>query len=325
MKRSLAVLLCLLLPQLLDAQEPQRLRGRHFKTRTVKGVEFARHGKEILTLDLHLPKVAGPHPVILVVPGGAWRMRMRWSSFARAMAREGIAAASIVVRTVPSHTHPAQIEDVRRAFQYLKRHAAAYGLDAERMAVAGVSSGGHLAALMATEEDQANPKAKDPVARESTRPLCALSYSGPMDLVYDGAFTPSAFQLQLVIDYLGLKGPVPTHDEAERERWKAVAREASPRFKVSRDDPPLLLVHGTKDSIVPVDQGRRMWQTLEEVGDDHRYVEIPGRGHFDYLVQWDGPLGWVPVGKKRKFPKWWQSTREFLRRHLLGEDAAKGD
>ena len=313
MRWSLLALICLV--PLALGQHPQKLKGRYFKTKKIKGVEFARHGDQSLTLEFHLPQTDGPHPAILVVPGGAWRMRLRWSSYARAMAREGIAAVTMVHRTVPRDPHPAQIEDLRAAMQYLRLHAAAFGIDSERIAVAGVSSGGHLATLLALEDDRADPRASSALERMSTRPRCVLSYSGPMDLVWDPDIKVSRMQLRLVQDFLNLHWP--PRDKATKESTNKIARAASPRFHATPDDPPVLLVHGVKDRIVPVDQARRMWTTLKELSPEHRLVLIPKANHVSYLAQWDGPLGWLPLGKRRKTPPWWAATREFLRRHLL--------
>lgn len=115
-------------------------------------------------LNLVLPSHPTNPPLLIWIGGGAWSYGDRHveMDLARALAREGIAVASVGHRLSPAIwrdpalnegvQHPAHIEDVARAFRWLHDNAANYGFDKGRMFVGGYSSGGHLAALLSLNE-----------------------------------------------------------------------------------------------------------------------------------------------------------------------------
>ena len=282
-----------------------RLSGRLHEVDVVRGIVFARRGAKELKLDLYRPDRPGPHPCMLVIHGGAWRMGSRAlfdaPATARALAQEGIAAASIDHRLVPRFRHPAQIEDARTAMQFLRIGASRMDLDPDRIGAIGTSSGGHLAALLGTQDDARGGQDAPALERFSTRPRCVVAYSAPMDLVPAKEGRPTGTQVRIVGDFLGVDESTPP-DVLRRKTM-----EASPLRHVTGDDAPMLLVHTTGDSIVPVDQARRMAARLEEAGVTHDYLEIDRRGHASFLR---GLIG------KRK-PEFWKRTRAFLRTHLL--------
>ncbi len=304
--------------------EPSRPRlagdGQDFEFEVRKNIVFQKHdGLPALRLDLYVPDCPGPHPVVVVVPGGAWRFGNRRHpdvmTFSRALVREGVAAAAISYRRAPQHPHPAQIEDCRAAVQYLRAHAEELGIDPTRLAAIGASAGGHLASLLATQDDQARASAATAVARASTKPCCVVSLCAPMDLAWRQDEQPTGLQLRLVSDLFGL--------DVEDVRRAGVAgyvgelttraRNASPQTFVDAEDPPFLIVHGTRDEIVPVGQGRRMHRALQQAGVPSTYVEERDSGHVGFFVQIN-PAEW----NSDSAPVFWKAARRFLRLHLLG-------
>ncbi|MCA9320022.1 MAG: alpha/beta hydrolase [Planctomycetes bacterium] len=273
-----------------------------------------------LELVLHAPKAKGPHPCVLVIGGGAWRVGGAWSGYARALAREGVAAVTMTHRTIPEFTWPAQIEDAERAMRFLRHHAVDFGIDPTRIGVAGVSSGAQLAAMLGTRPDARLPGATDQLLRESTRPSCVLSYSGPMDLVYDPGRPPAEFQAQLVLDLVGFSGPW-TVDGIRK--GMARCRTASPIYQVDAGDPPFLLVHGAKDGVVTPDHSRRMAAKLVEVNVTCVHLELPEADHMDYLWDLTSPIGVLRQRGVLSLPPWWAATRHFLSRHLVDTSVGK--
>ena len=323
MHRNLILIVtCLVIQSVAAAQEntdapfpAERLRGQRHEFEAIKDIVFARHGEDELTLHLFRPKTTGPHPAVLVIPGGAWRMKMHWTQFAKALAREGIAAITMIHRTVPRHRHPAQIEDCRRAIQTIRSKAKELQIDPERIGVAGVSSGGHLAALLGTEDDASDSKSEDPIARMSTRPRCVVALSAPMDLQIERGQELSSRQIRLVAGFLGVD---PEISEENLEEIRAIGRAASPRHQLSADDPPFFIVHGSRDRIVPVEQARDMAASLRKAKMRHEYIEVEGSSHIGYLGAGGGPMAWAPRLRSLPAPQYWKSMRSFLRRHLLG-------
>jgi acetyl esterase/lipase len=108
-------------------------------------------------LDLYLPKGRSSFPVVFFVHGGAWQSGDKehfgvYSGFAMALAREGIGAVVANYRLSPRVQHPEHIKDVAKAFAWTVKHIAEYGGRTDEIFVCGHSAGGHLAALLATDD-----------------------------------------------------------------------------------------------------------------------------------------------------------------------------
>ena len=105
-------------------------------------------------LDLFLPKGRKDFPVLFFVHGGGWTTgdRKLYGQFGRVFAARGIGTVVISYRLSPQVQHPAHIEDVARAFAWTHKNIGKYGGRADQIFVTGQSAGGHLAALLATNE-----------------------------------------------------------------------------------------------------------------------------------------------------------------------------
>jgi len=109
------------------------------------------------TLDLHLPdKPTAEAPLVVFIPGGFWADPAQGFLLSKEsigeLTRRGIAVAQLHFRTAPEHLHPAQINDVAKALSFLISQAGQYGYNAKNIYLVGHSSGGHLAALLAQDE-----------------------------------------------------------------------------------------------------------------------------------------------------------------------------
>lgn len=106
-----------------------------------------------LHLDIYLPATKGPHPLVLWIHGGGWKYGFAGFQFyLRKLTREGFAVATIQYRLSGTAKYPAQSEDAKEAFEWLRAHGAQYGLRADHMFLGGASAGGQLAALLALQE-----------------------------------------------------------------------------------------------------------------------------------------------------------------------------
>ncbi|MBI5850645.1 MAG: alpha/beta hydrolase [Planctomycetes bacterium] len=296
---------------------PFRLAGHEFATEQVRGIVYATNGGVPLALDVWTPVCPGPHPTALVVHGGGWRVGERDFADARvlaqALAREGIAAVSVSHRKAPRHVHPAQIVDLRCAIRFVREHGHEFGLDVAHLAAIGTSSGGQLAALLATQDELADPDASDPLLRARTKPDCVVAICAPFDLLPHDGEIATTMQINLVRAFLGL--------DAEPDVDRKIAllhergRDASPITWVSADDPPFLVIHGESDTIVPVAQARRMVDALRTAGVPCRAIEVPNGGHGQFLFVRSSD--WIDDP-----PPFWSELRAFLRAELL-EGAAR--
>lgn len=169
------------------------------------------------------------------------------------------------------------IEDVRRSVRFVRLHAAEYAIDPDRIGITSGSSGGYLALMVGVAGDDGNPKSKDPVERVSSRVQAIVAWFPAADLinygVEDGYKIVEVVQPDLFKNLLGEITDLP-----------AQLKELSPINHVTPDDPPLLLIHGNVDQVVPVQQSEVMKEKYEAVGLPVKLIVQPGGEH----TYWDG-------------------------------------
>ena len=117
-----------------------------------------------------MPATPGPHPAVVCLHGGAWRVRQPQGSVPRVAVvrlgharqepdrgprRRGFVAVSVGYRLAPDNKFPAQIEDAKTAVRFLRANAEEFGIDPDRIAALGFSAGGHLASLLGTADKSA--------------------------------------------------------------------------------------------------------------------------------------------------------------------------
>jgi acetyl esterase/lipase len=256
---------------------------------------YATRGDEPLVMDLVLPPTTGPAPVVVWLHGGGWFTGDRHLApdLTRWFAARGFAMASIEYRLSGRALFPAQLHDVRAAVRHLRRHAAALGVDADRIGLWGSSAGGHLAALAGVTGhlpvlpgEQVGPE--DPHAGVQA---VAEGY-GPVDLaaVVAAAVDAPAHLSGANAPEARLLGGLP----AQRPD---LARAASPLTHVGPAAPPFQIAHGTADVLVRHDQSVLLHEALAAAGvettlyllEGYRHgflnpagvVEVPGPGVMD--------------------------------------------
>lgn len=119
---------------------------------TMPGVDAKYH-----SLDIYTPKNASNLPVIMMIHGGGWRRGDKSNDFsgrnlAEIYCREGFIFVSINYRLIPAGKHPANVQDIAKAVAWVHDHIEEYGGSRARINIMGHSAGGHLAALMSTNE-----------------------------------------------------------------------------------------------------------------------------------------------------------------------------
>ena len=242
--------------------------------RVSRDVVFSRAGGEPIAMDLFGPRVPDGElrPVVLLLHGGGWRRgeRAHVHSMARALAGVGLVGAAVDFRLAdaPRVTFPAPIADVRCAVRFLRAHGHEHGVDPDRIGVVGFSSGGHMAAMLATAADVDGLDAPGCLAPADVSPdvQSAAAWFAPLDLRRRiGRFTSRPH----VVNLLG----------ADPERAPDRTALASPITHVGDGDAPMLLVHGTEDSTVDLVQSTAMRDALAAAGVPAVYAELPGAGH----------------------------------------------
>lgn len=229
--------------------------------KVVRNVTFARPNNHPLRMDIYVPKTPTPPPVVVWIFGGSWKFGSKaYHVNLRDLTRSGIAVAAIEYRLSGTAIYPAQLQDCQAAVDWLRAHGAEMGIDPKRIGISGESSGGHLAALLGTVEGKAKIQA-----------VCALY--PPTDLVTLGAKYENPKKFSNIDRLLGgrVSGRIP------------LAKAASPVEHVSSNSPPFLLIHGAKDTLVPLEQSQKVDEKLKRVGVESRLIVVPEKGHWFLL------------------------------------------
>jgi acetyl esterase/lipase len=231
---------------------------------------------------LYLPARAGPHAVIPLIHGGYWRARYDltlMNGLAEDLAHRGYAAWNIEYRRVGDKggAWPGTFLDVARSVDYLRVLAPQYQLDLQRVVPIGHSAGGHLAFWLAARPriDANSPLAGSSIATQESEPTTPLPLAGAISLagVLD---LETAWRLHLsndaVVELLGAKLP------NAPERYAAASPASMLPLGV-----PQVLIHGTRDSHVPIEISRQYAATAKSLGDPVTYLELEGIDHFDVI------------------------------------------
>lgn len=231
---------------------------------------YGEAGGEALKVDIAVPRGNGPFPALLCVHGGGWIAgnRKELAPVLAELAKNGYVAASVEYRLAPKHKFPAQIEDVKRCVRWLRANAAKYRIDPERIGAVGFSAGAHLVALLGVTAPK--DKLEGPGdEKQSSRVRAIVCWAGPYDFVKgrDSLMRPTTAPL-----VLALLGGTP-------EQAPAQYRAASPTSYISKDDPPVLLIHGTADEVVAIEQSEIFEKALKDGGVKVEFLRYPGGGH----------------------------------------------
>jgi acetyl esterase/lipase len=239
-------------------------------------------GDRELLLDLYLPDGGIVAPLAVWVHGGAWRGGTKDQNFPRALREEGYAVASLDFRLSGESPFPAQVHDIKAALRFLRAMASDFGYSADRIALAGVSSGGHLAALVGLtggDRDLEGGIGDHPAV--SSEVQAVVSYCGASNLTTILAqSTPHGLSVREPALDLFIGG--------QPEDVPETARAASPVFHVDSADPPLLLIHGDQDPQMPINQSHELYGAYERASLDATFRVAYGAGHCTTELFSDG-------------------------------------
>lgn len=241
----------------------------------IKNIPF---GNQDQALDIYRARNAGTSkPVLLQIHGGAWTEKMGSKNeqgiplMSHMALRDWICVANSY-RLSPRATFPEHIIDCKEALVWIKEHISEYGGDPGFIVVTGGSAGGHLSSLMALS---ANDPAFQPGFEDKDTSLQgAVPFYGVYDFTNENKLQKHDGQrkfFETSIMKLPLEG-----NEKDYER-------ASPMFRVHKEAPPFLIIHGDKDTLVPVEEARVFFEKLKAVSSKSvSYAEIAGGQHaFD--------------------------------------------
>ena len=261
--------------------------------KVIKDLEYANYrdrGKtKSLLLDLYLPSDnvgnSSELPLIIYIHGGGWREFSKEICPGEIVAQKGWAIACINYRYSTEAIFPAQIHDAKAAVRWLKANAKEYNLDPDRFAAWGASAGGHLSLLLGTSEGVASLEGDLGNSDYSSSVKAVCSFYAPTDFtLVKPAFTADISEqknwqqykevpwyLYTVVTTLLLGGAVTENIE--------LARSANPITYLDSQDPPVMIIHGEQDKIVPVNQSDILVEALQKHDVPVTYIRKPEMTH----------------------------------------------
>ena len=246
------------------------------------------------TLDFYPPSPAGsgPAPLIVWTGGNGWLEDTgggTGSSVAALFGPRGYAVAGVNIRSSAEATFPGQVDDLRAAVHFLRSNAARYRIDPDRIGVAGDSSGGWTA-LMVALTAPAGTRAGDPVG-------AALALYPPTDFATMDHSLPGNCRPDRPRDAVSWCQADATSSTSRMLGCAipscppALVESATPGRFADGDDPPVLLVHGALDELVGWQQSTELFDAITAAGGRAQLILVP-RGSHGQGSQWvaGGPL-----------------------------------
>ena len=258
---SVFAVLMLSLPQIVRTADT--VEAKMYEVKAVKDLTYyegAEKDQAKHKLDLYLPKDKKDFPVLFFVHGGGWIHGDKdflglYSGVGRFYASQGIGAVIINYRLSPGVKHPEHIKDVARAFAWTVKNIEKYGGRPDQIFVSGHSAGGHLAALLATDETYLKAEG---VSDKNIKAVISLSgvYEVPAKIL------PQVFGTD-----------------------EAICKKASPTENVKAGLPPFLIVYADKDlAYCDKEPAQNFYKALKDKGCDATICEIPNSNHIMTLL-----------------------------------------
>ncbi len=223
-------------------------------TPTHANVPYGPHPKQVI--DFFKTESKEPTGLVLFIHGGGWTGGSKQRLSVAAYQRAGLSVASVEYRFIQEATAEgikppvkAPLHDAARALQFIRSKAAEWNIDKKRIGATGGSAGACSSLWLAFHPDLADPQSSDPVARESTRLLCA-AVSGAqttLDPRQMKEWTPNSRYGGHAFGFLANPATKETQFDvflAKREEVVPWIKEYSPYEHVSADDPPIYMIYG---------------------------------------------------------------------------------
>jgi len=291
MTASVALVLALLAcPGIAEEEAPALI-----KSTLVEDVIYGHKDGLALTLDVVTPAEGAKGIGVVLVSSGGWKSeksdipghdaaRRDREHWVQGLLKGGYTLFIVRHGSTPRYLVHEMVDDVRRSVRFVRLHADRYHVRPERLGITSGSSGGHLSLMVGLTGDDGKPDSKDPVERVSSRTQAVVAWFPPTDMVNwgspNGYKTIEQFRPGLLPAILGKVTDL-----------ESQLKTISPIYQVSKDDPPVLLIHGDCDLTVPVQQSRIFKEKYDAEGMEAELIVRKGGGH----TYWPGIMDDYPA------------------------------
>lgn len=281
----------------------------------IPDVVYGRKDGTALTMDVFVPRQnANGVGIIWVVSGGWFSSHAAINPAAvEPFLKRGYTVFAVVHGSQPRYTIPEILLDLHRAVRFVRSHAKDYKIDPERLGITGGSAGGHLSLMQGTAGTPGDPQAKDPIERVSSRVQAVACFFPPTDFLNYGEKGKDAIgrgtlaAFKAPFDFKVFDPKSKTYERITDEtKIVEMGRMISPITHVTADDPPMLIIHGDKDFLVPIQQAESFVARMKEVG-----------ATAELIIRKDAAHGWKDLPNDRAlFADWFD-------RHLLKKSPSR--
>jgi acetyl esterase/lipase len=266
-----------------------------------KEVIYGRKFGTALTMDVFTPNKDSNSAGVIVVISGGWysdhnSITQMIPGLIRPLLDKGYTTFAVVHGSNPKFSLPEMLEDMHRSVRFIRKNARDYGIDSSRLGITGGSAGGHLALMQGCAGKDGKSEASDLVERESSRVQAVVSFYPPTDFLNWGEKgkvmlgTHATVPVKGAFDFHVLNPKTRSFELITDEtRRQEIGKEISPITHVAKSNPPTLLIHGDKDTIVPLQQSETMAAKMKEAGATCELIIGKGRGHDQLIVQEQRP------------------------------------
>ena len=254
-----------------------------------------------LTMDVFTPKEhANGAAVIWIISGGFFSNRgMIVVPWIQPLVDRGYTVFAVMHGAQPKYHVDEGQQDLLRSVRFIRHNAQRFKIDGGRIGAIGGSAGGHLSLTLATMGGPGDPHAPDPVDRESSAIQAVVALFPPTDFLNYGKEGEDAVGIGILREFYPAFGP-----RADSPHSRQVyGHEISPIYYVHPGMPPILLIHGDADKLVPLQQSQIFARRCEEMHSPVKLIVRPGKGP-----------GWPDLGPDLK------ETADWFDQHLKSRE-----
>ena len=260
-------------------------------------VIYGRKFGTALTMDVFSPKKDANRAGVIFVVSGGWYSDHNGIGgaiplYIQPLLDKGYTVFAVVHGSNPKFAIPEILDDMHRSIRFIRHNAKDYGVDPDRLGVTGGSAGGHISLMLGCAPRDGNPKAADPVDRESSRLQAVVAYYPPTDFLNWGEKgkvmlgNHTLVPVKGAFQFMQLDPKTNSFDLiTDEQKREEIGRDISPIYHVAKDNPPTLVVQGDKDALVPLQQAESLQAKEKEVGATFELIVKPGGGHDQILVK----------------------------------------